>query len=158
MTDSRFSEDSENALERRLANLKPFQPGQSGNPAGKPPGTVSLRTELRKQLSGMPEGQRRTFAELLVTSALADAIMGDARARKLVFEYIEGRPEQPISMHDLPPLILDGNESDFEEREAVAQAQGQQVIDLGLGRGPDEHLRRMAAVKAQNRHSGESDR
>jgi hypothetical protein len=31
-----------------LENLKPFKPGQSGNPAGKPKGTISLSTMIQE--------------------------------------------------------------------------------------------------------------
>ncbi|CAH2408323.1 DUF5681 domain-containing protein [Mesorhizobium escarrei] len=40
---------STEGIARRVANLKrPFQPGQSGSPDGRPRGSVSVKTELQK--------------------------------------------------------------------------------------------------------------
>jgi hypothetical protein len=86
--------------DRRLANLKPpWQPGESGNPDGLPPGTVSLTRLLRTKLEEIPSGEeRRTFAELLVDATVRDALKGDAAARKLVWEAIEGTARQHIEL------------------------------------------------------------
>ena len=95
--------------ERCLDNLAPaWEPGQSGNPAGKTPGTVSLRTILRARLAEIPEGaDRRTLAEQLVDSTCKAALRGDAQARKLIWESIEGTPRQHIGFGVEPDPILD---------------------------------------------------
>lgn len=75
-----------------------FQPGQSGNPSGRPKNSLSLRTLLRQKLSELAEGDRkeRTYAQSLIDATIRDALKGDASARKLVWEYIDGKaPADP---------------------------------------------------------------
>jgi hypothetical protein len=75
-------------------NRKPwqFQPGQSGNPHGRPKGTVSLTNLLRKKLL---EG---TCAQDVIDATIRDALAGDAAARKLVWERMEGLLTQPVNI------------------------------------------------------------
>jgi hypothetical protein len=77
---------------KRVRNLKPaWEPGQSGNPAGKAPGTISLKAILRTRLAEVPEGAgRRTLAELVVDEVCRSCLRGDAQARRLVWESIDG--------------------------------------------------------------------
>jgi len=76
-------------------NRKPwqFQPGQSGNPSGRPKGTVSLTNLLRKKLL---EG---TCAQDVIDATIRDALAGDAAARKLVWERMEGLLTQPVNIN-----------------------------------------------------------
>jgi hypothetical protein len=96
-------------MDRRLANLKPFPPGVSGNPHGPRVGSVSLRRILMKKLAEIPEGSdRRTMAEQLVDSTCKAALKGDAQARKLIWESIEGAARQQINVSAreyIPPEI-----------------------------------------------------
>lgn len=69
-----------------------FPKGVSGNPNGRPKGSVSLVTVLRRRLAS-DEG---ITADELVDEVIAAAKMGDAHARKLLWEYSEGKPTQPI--------------------------------------------------------------
>ena len=86
--------------DRRLENLRPpWQPGESGNPAGLPAGTVQLRTMLKAKLGEVSPGQdRRTLADKLVDATIDAAIKGDPQARKLVWEYVEGAPKQSMEV------------------------------------------------------------
>lgn len=92
----------------RVENLTPFKPGQSGNPAGRPKGSVSVKAELQKlvniilkneynALSGetenMPVG--RKVALNLLDKALADA---DLNAIVKVIEHLDGKPAQAINL------------------------------------------------------------
>jgi len=56
------SEGISEGKKRRLANLKPFKPGQSGNPGGRPknPLTDALRHRLAEIVPGDPK--KRTWA------------------------------------------------------------------------------------------------
>jgi len=54
----------------------------------------ALRQSLREQAPDAEDGVTR--GDRLVTNTIEDAINGDARARALVFEYLETKPAQQI--------------------------------------------------------------
>lgn len=68
-----------------------FQPGQSGNPGGRPKGSVSLTTLLRRALAekATPKAAK-TAAEAIVAALLKAARDGDQRAIQYVFDRIDG--------------------------------------------------------------------
>lgn len=55
-----------------------FQPGRSGNPGGKPKGSVSLTTIIRNVLAEIDPESRRTKAETLIETAYQQAKSGNA--------------------------------------------------------------------------------
>ena len=124
--------------DRRLANLAPpWQPGQSGNPAGLPPGTVSLRAIMRVKLAELAPGEdRRTVAEKLVDSTLLDALAGDPAARRLIWEYLEGKPTQAVAVADLTVAGLGARIEDYTA-EALALVSDTD-LDAEIARLQDE--------------------
>ena len=70
-----------------------YQRGQSGNPAGKPKGARSFKSDLRDELSelvSMTEGGREievSKQRLLIKRLVASAIEGDARAIATVVSF-----------------------------------------------------------------------
>ncbi len=70
--------------ERQLAALKPwqFQPGKSGNPGGRPKGSVSLKTYARMMLESMTEAEAMEFMKGI--------------DKKTVWEMAEGKPDAKI--------------------------------------------------------------
>lgn len=61
-------EDEETGIQpeiSRAAHLKPwqFKPGQSGNPSGKPKGTVSLKTFAKNYIQGLTDEEKLAFLE-----------------------------------------------------------------------------------------------
>jgi hypothetical protein len=98
----------------------PFEPGQSGNPAGRKVGSVSLKGILRRLLDTrlpnepdlLDEGKARdmTAGEKLVMNLVIRALAdGDARAIKDIIEMLEGKPAQSLSLAGDPdhPLQVD---------------------------------------------------
>lgn len=78
---------------------KGFQPGQSGNPAGRPP-TRGLLVHLRKQLEDAPKGG--VSAEEIIAQKLVQlAKAGDLYAIREVFDRVEGRPKQSLDFNDI---------------------------------------------------------
>jgi hypothetical protein len=74
-----------------------FVKGQSGNPAGKPPGCRNQATRIAEALL---DGQ----VEALTRKAMALALDGDASAMRLCFErIIAPRRARPVQL-DLPPI------------------------------------------------------
>src|SRR5271156_1161835 len=69
-----------------------FQPGCSGNPAGKRPGTLNHATILRRL---MEDGDEAIIGHLILTQALK----GEWRALRFVFERLEPKPRwRPIQL------------------------------------------------------------
>ena len=72
--------------------------GQSGNPAGKPPG---CRNEATRIAEALLDGE----VEALTRKAMALALDGDAAAMRLCFErIIAPRRGRPVHL-DLPPIV-----------------------------------------------------
>ena len=71
-----------------------FQPGRSGNPAGRPKGLRNMATELRQilaeQISIRAEGQlkRVTKQHALASALVTAAIEGDLRATAIVMNHL----------------------------------------------------------------------
>lgn len=90
-----------------------FKPGQSGNPAGKPVGSVSIITEMKRKLSSLGPDQKRTYLETFVENLFQDALDTDGPSRKLVMQYIEGLPQQKLELTHLLPKPLDNVQKDL---------------------------------------------
>jgi len=76
-----------------------FQPGQSGNPNGRPKRTKNAETLLDQILSktiritenGTP--RTLTMAQAFIQSLVTDAVKGKADARRMVFAYMMAQKE-----------------------------------------------------------------
>jgi Family of unknown function (DUF5681) len=100
--------------QRRLANLKPFPKGTSGNPGGRPKGlsiTAAVRRELQesaplllaRKVLGTDgaegyDAEPVTKADLVAARVVALAMDGDLDAIKLVWAYVDGKPAQAVDV------------------------------------------------------------
>jgi Family of unknown function (DUF5681) len=76
----------------------PFEPGQSGNPAGRPPGARSKRSML-------VESTFADEAEAVARQAIEQAKAGDMAAIRMIVDRLApARRDRPIDFA-LPPLI-----------------------------------------------------
>ena len=75
----------------------PFQPGQSGNPAGRPPGARNKATIIAEMLL---QGE----AEELTRKAIERAKAGDVGALRMCLDRLVPRPRQRTVAFELPPL------------------------------------------------------
>lgn len=85
--------------EKSLANLRPFQPGVSGNPKGRPKSkTLSehYRAKLNEVVPGDP--QQRTYGELIASSMVIQAAQGEIAAARELADRTEGRAPQSIAL------------------------------------------------------------
>lgn len=73
----------ENSTEHHLKPWQ-FQPGQSGNPGGKPKGTVSLKTYAKRMIQEMTDEEKMEFMKGL--------------DKKTVWEMAEGKPKQDMEV------------------------------------------------------------
>jgi len=100
-----------------------WQPGQSGNPNGRPRKTQSLThalTEYGKRSVDASDGQKTTLQELLVKTLWNLALGGDMTAIKYIFDRIDGKP--------IETMILPG----------MQQASGKIKIVWVSGEGEEE--------------------
>lgn len=98
----------------RPENLKPWKPGQSGNPGGRP--RTAHITEAYRAVLGQidpedPEG--RTYAERLAEKQVKLAIQGNTQAAREVTDRVEGRAKQQIKLDATIDENLKGK-TDFE--------------------------------------------
>ncbi len=90
-----------------------FQPGQSGNPAGRPAGVKNLTTKVKEALEKIAEseGEKVTYEEQLVKTILEKAITEkDNKMIELIWNYLDGKPRQSIGLdggEDKPIEISD---------------------------------------------------
>lgn len=85
---------------------KEFKPGQSGNPKGKPPGTLSFKTIIRKWMEvEMDETdpktgatKKMTLADIITLRQFQKAKRGDSRSFELLKNHIESLPKQGIDL------------------------------------------------------------
>lgn len=79
---------------------KTWKPGQSGNPAGRPPKGYSI-TEIMKEIVASKVMGEDGKTEIEVRKALGSVILekalkGDMNAIKLIWEYMDGKATQKI--------------------------------------------------------------
>jgi hypothetical protein len=83
------------------ATGKGFMPGVSGNPKGRPKGTVSITEAIRRKLNEMAPStdnkEKRTYLEVLIIRIMNKAIIeGDQQMISRIWNYIDGMPKQSI--------------------------------------------------------------
>ena len=73
-----------------------FAPGNGGGP-GRPVGSVSITTIIKRKLQEAPPGQRQALAELLAEKILDKAYVdGNETLIKEVWHYVDGMPNQKV--------------------------------------------------------------
>jgi len=92
-----------------------FQLGQSGNPAGRKPGTKDCRTELRDLF--------RAHAPSLIAKAVEMALAGDATALRLCMDRVVS-PLRATSSSSQPFILGHGSLSVQAERVTAGLAEG----------------------------------
>ena len=109
----------------RLAGLKPYQPGQSGNPAGRPPNTKYVSDYLREALQELTDGKTNAelIAESLILLSKDPKMRGFVVAIKELLDRTEGKvPDTHKIESDVPITLI----FKLEEEDAVqGQNEGQ---------------------------------
>lgn len=74
-----------------------WQPGRSGNPAGRPPNEWSITHHLKQVLSE-PNGKRESKARKLARKWYEAAADGNVRAIEGIAERVDGKPRQAVDL------------------------------------------------------------
>ena len=130
--------------QRRHGPGRPFQPGQSGNPTGRPPGARNAATQLAEALL---DGQ----AEALIGKLVERALAGDAAMLKLAVERIVPRRVRT------PPFVLPALNSVADFAPAM-QAIARAVADGAITALDAAELARMVEIALRAVETGEFDR
>lgn len=101
-------------------NMGRFKAGESGNLAGRPIGCVSITAEIKKKLQEVPEGQQKSYLELLINRILKQAVVdGNEQMIKQIWNYIDGTPrpaDNPVSPAPIVHINL-LNKNDLKVRD-----------------------------------------
>jgi hypothetical protein len=88
---------SETPVDRSRANLKPWKPGQSGNPQG----WSRLSKELRMYIAGAEgEGTRDDIDGIRELARSAKSEFVRLQARTWLAEQVVGKASQPLTLED----------------------------------------------------------
>lgn len=102
----------------KTENLRPFKPGQSGNPGGRPKGT-SITAILNRKLEELgDDGKSR--AEKIAEVIVREAESGDYKFVDMLLQRTEGKiPDKVVSL-----TPADVKEMSDEELESVVAGSG----------------------------------
>ena len=95
-----------------------FLPGTAPLSPGRPKGSVSLNTIPKKRMGEVftdskgnqklnADGKPMTYADVLVEQTMISALKGDRHARKMAWEYIDGKATQHITADVSSVTIID---------------------------------------------------
>lgn len=107
-----------------------FKPGRSGNPAGRPRGTLNLETDLVQELSeriAVREGDRQlkiSKQRAMLKAMVAKALKGDTRAAGLVLQLVAKAIGKEEDRPDLSNARLSEDEAAILERFVARRAAG----------------------------------
>jgi hypothetical protein len=105
---------------KKYSNLKPWQPGQSGNPAGRKPGSKNISTMVAELLdeeatadmlamSGIAEltqGASTSYAKAVVWATIQKAVKGNMQAIMWLAEQQERASFSAVQQERQQPLVV----------------------------------------------------
>jgi len=123
-----------------------FQPGQSGNPGGRPRSLVAtiseeLRRLLRSECSEDP--QRRTWAEVIAEKLCRMALEGNVQAINEIGDRTEGRPSMAVTLGGGLSLTM----SDEERAQKMVELTQRIQSRLRENGAPEVQIRAFELVK-----------
>lgn len=109
-----------------------FTPGNSGNPNGRPKGSISLVKILKDKLEQCPEGEdKETYAQKLVDRLVEIALnkfdKDSIRALLDIIDRVDGKPMQSVALTNRTlEEVFEDLEDQYDERD-LEKAQQQMV-------------------------------
>jgi len=73
-------------------NITPWEPGQSGNPVGRPKKEFSLTAGMKEYLAEKDPEKKKQRKDILIEKTFQMAQKGDIAAIKLLWNYLDGMP------------------------------------------------------------------
>ena len=94
-------------------DLIPFKPGQSGNPNGRPKGSLNRATIAKKWLEVMQDSknpisgevEKLSQADLMTLALIHKARKGDVSAYKQLMDSAFGLPQQNVNVTEEKPIF-----------------------------------------------------
>jgi len=80
--------------QEKRGNDGKFKKGFSGNPDGRPIGAISIVSIIKEKLADIPDGQKHSFAEIIVKKILHMCLNGDTSMIKDLINRVDGMPVQ----------------------------------------------------------------
>ena len=74
-----------------------FKPGNRANPSGRPK-TTPLTDELKRHLAETTRNGKTTHLRMVVEALVERAETGDMAAQRIVWEYIDGKPQERVDL------------------------------------------------------------
>jgi len=91
-------------------NLRPFQPGQSGNPGGRPK-TKPITDAIKERLAKIPPDDPRTDAQRVADVLVDGALAGDIQFIRELLNRVEGKVAEMVITESGPEqTVLDALE------------------------------------------------
>lgn len=110
-----------------------FQHGASGNPEGRPKGSVSITSAIKRKLEETNPASKRLYVDDLVDVMIEMAVKGkDFRAIKEIWNHIDGSPRQTTEMVGSIPFLSISREA--EERYGEKRRQADELVKQYLER------------------------
>jgi len=98
---------------------RPWEKGQSGNPAGRPPGSVSITAAIKIKLLEIPKDRQDTYLDILVDRIIKKAVAElDPQIIKQIWSYIDGPPgsaENPDPAQHVMNIIMHKNSMEVQK-------------------------------------------
>lgn len=95
------SENTEEKQDKRKTNPNLFKPGQSGNPAGRPPGALNFSTKWIKFIEKVADQNNTTtdqVDEQMLKVAYKQIMSGDHKYWKDIMDRVYGQATQSINV------------------------------------------------------------
>ncbi len=116
-------------------NQTSWQPGQTGNPAGRKPRAVeSLYSEIFKEACTPAQWLK------ICKRATADALKGDRYARQWLGEYLIGKPQTPLDISPADAVLIANAINALVTAGYQPSAVFRDIVELALEHPANERL------------------